>query len=520
MKQPVALRIAAALFASGIVPFVISAQKPETPPSQSAGGVQASKPRYRVIRSVSGSEGSTQNGTYLIRDPRTTFYLPQDHHVVVYFEWEGPIGLHHCEGMWKGPEGKTTALSSFDYDAKQTRFGGYWEMLIGDTTQPGLWTFEARVDGEVTGTHTFQIIAGDVPVPVSAQPPRLALSSAEIYQQAIAATVSIDSLDGERHELNTGSGFLIGNGLVLTAFQVIDGAASLRVVLPDLHPVEVRDVLTWNRRQDWAILRVPGVGDSKLPLAKTDSWAIGDHCYFLDTAASGGRVIVSANIVGYNTYPGAGERLNLAHAATAPGIGTALLNDYGEVLGILGGGLIPGVQSIKALRYSYSWNILSTTATSGRTLATPLALVPIPAPDARPTSLADMVRTGQFLPPLVGREDIISADMARDIRRQSGVPSVVDQKFEFAHSDGHAVILVTLNPQQKQKHKGTATLRIYNLDNQLLTESPPAKVDLTPAKLVFWTGQIEISKLPSAIYRLDVVTDGAPIWRTFFQVTD
>jgi len=518
MKLPVALRIAAALFASAIVPFVVSAQKPETPPPQSAGGVQASKPRYRVIRSVSGSEGSAQNGTYLIRDPRTTFYLPQDHHVVVYFEWEGPTGLHHCEGMWRSPEGKTTALSAFDYDAKQTRFGGYWDMLIGDTTQPGLWTFEARVDGEVTGTHTFQIIGG--PAPTSDAPPRPVLSSAEIYQQALAATVSIESLDADSHHLNTGSGFLIGNGLILTAFQVIDSASSLRIVLPGGRSAGVRDVLTWNRRQDWAILKLTGAGDSKLPLAKPGSWAVGDHCYFLDVLGPGNRVIVSSVIDGKNNFAGAGDRLNLANVPGTAGIGTALLNDYGEAIGVVGGSLIPGMASVEGLRHAYPLNLLAAKGMYRGAMTTPLSLVPIPPPDTPPTTLEEMSRTGQFLPSLRDSATIMQATMARDVRRQSGMLVAVDEKFEFAHSDGHAVILVTLSPQQKQKHKGSATVRIYNLDNQLVVESPPAKVDLTPAKVVFWTGQVEISKLPSAIYRLDVVTDGAPIWRTFFQVTE
>jgi len=59
-------------------------------------------------------------------DPRTTFFVPDDRQVVVYFEWEGPRGTHHCEGTLRGPNGQLSVMSSFDYPATQPRFGGFW----------------------------------------------------------------------------------------------------------------------------------------------------------------------------------------------------------------------------------------------------------------------------------------------------------------------------------------------------------------------------------------------------------
>lgn len=52
----------------------------------SSGGMPAGKSRFRVVRSISGSAGAQENGSYIIRDPRTTFHIPQDHRVIVYFE--------------------------------------------------------------------------------------------------------------------------------------------------------------------------------------------------------------------------------------------------------------------------------------------------------------------------------------------------------------------------------------------------------------------------------------------------
>ena len=45
---------------------------------------------------------------------------------------------------------RLTRFSHFDYEVKQNRFGGFWQLLVADTTQTGVWTLEAHVDGEVT----------------------------------------------------------------------------------------------------------------------------------------------------------------------------------------------------------------------------------------------------------------------------------------------------------------------------------------------------------------------------------
>src|SRR5882672_6659069 len=90
-----------------------------------AGGVPAAGPKVRMVRSVAGTKGETRGGNYVILDARTTFYVPDDRQVIVYFEWEAAKGTHHCEGSLKGPNGQLAVMSSFDYPATQTRFGDF-----------------------------------------------------------------------------------------------------------------------------------------------------------------------------------------------------------------------------------------------------------------------------------------------------------------------------------------------------------------------------------------------------------
>src|SRR6202030_1880612 len=127
------------------------------PPSVPAGGVQPSAPRFRVLRSVSGSKGTPQGGRFVMDDPRSVFYAHQDKQVIVYFEWQGPRGHHKFEAFWKDPSGKLVIVSDFQYEATTNQFAGYWTMLLSEGATPGIWTLEARIDGESAGSHTFEV---------------------------------------------------------------------------------------------------------------------------------------------------------------------------------------------------------------------------------------------------------------------------------------------------------------------------------------------------------------------------
>src|SRR5713226_8022558 len=232
---------------------------------QQAGGVQAAGPRVRMVRSVAGTKGETRGGNYVILDPRTAFYVPDDRQVIVYFEWEAPKGTHHCEGTVKGPNGQLAVMSSFDYPATQTKFGGFWTMPLLENSSPGLWTFESRVDGESAGELRFEIVSAKRPA--DATKAEVLPTPAEIYTRAVAAVVLIEKLDEKGQPIGVGSAFFTEDGSLFTAFRVVDGAHSLRIQLADGTRAQTESVVAWNRRQDWAILKVDTRKNARLPIA-------------------------------------------------------------------------------------------------------------------------------------------------------------------------------------------------------------------------------------------------------------
>ena len=483
--------------------------------AQAAGGVQAGEPTFRVIRSVSGSKGSPQGGRFVMEDPRSTFYLSGDSKIIVYFDWEGPLGTHHFEGYWKNPEGKAVVISDFTFEAKQKRFGGYWELSLTDGTTPGMWALEAHVDGEVTGTHMFQIVAAPKPAIAGGNEPQ-ALTPAQIYQKALDSTITIEKLGANGERLGKFSGFVINTDLVATTFEAIDGAVSVRLTLPKGAQQQVSSVMNWNRWQSWALLRVATGELPKLRRARPNSWHVGDRCFFLNVAQDGTRTIADVDITGTHKYPNAGERLQLSNVANLNASGSPLLNEYGDVIGLIGAGTVPGSGSLLTSRFG-------TYASSLRTRMMGMLALPINqiAEDAGTSEVqfSELAANGQFVPPL-GKTDIVgqgALSLRMDLR-PNVAPMPQDERYEFSRTDKQFAIFLLWTP--KEKLSGQANFKIYDLNNRMLLTGKPAKLNVRANNVGYTGWQIGIESVPAGTYRLDAVVSEQPVWRTYFTVTD
>jgi trypsin-like peptidase len=474
-----------------------------------AGGVPGAESRFHLIQSVSGTKIHDESGRFAIDDPRTIFYIPADQQVVVYFTWEGPAGSHHFEGIWKDPAGKVVLISGFDYVTDQTRFGGYFKMLLTEAPAPGTWTLEARIDGQSAGSHTFQIM--DSARPAEAVSTRHILTRSEIYNRAMAATVVIENLDQKGARRFVGSGFLIAPGQILTAFEVIESAAKVRIRIPG-NLLEVNEVIAWNRRQDWVILKAAVEGP---PLTKaTMPLGVTDRCFFLDAAAENNRVLTETFEIGTLDLAVAGQRLNIGETFDRRTIGSPLLNDYGEVIGIMGGSLLGGAFPGDSV-YS-SRNVLLGAVSRGG-LAIPISLVDGSAGGS--STIAQLAATGQFMPTLATTQDVLSGSLSRGLNRKADPPRAVQEKYEFSRGDGQAVVLISWLPEQKRK--GIPALHLFNLDNRLILESAgKKKITVNTDRLSYSVWELNLSSLPPGIYRIDVLLDADTVWRTFFRLVE
>ena len=468
---------------------------------------------FRLVRSVSGTKLLQDPARYGVEDPRTVFYAVTDKEIIVYFTWEGRPGPHHFEGLWKNPAGRVVMTSEFDYKPEHSRFGGYFKMSPGDAPATGLWVLETRIDGETAGSHTFEITTAR-PENVAVTPARRFLTPSEIYNRAVAASVLIENITAKGVRRNLGTGFFIGPERLLTAFQVIDGAAKVRIAGPQGRSIEVTEVLAFNRRQDWIILKVP----FDMPALQRDAdgaSVVGNRSYFLDVPAEGNRVLVETSLIGKQNLGGPeGERLNIADTTNRRAIGSPLLNEQGEVIGFVGGSLT-GSAFLEDLAFGARSNFLG--MASRGTLAVPISLVNDSTVNA--TTIDGLLRSGQFIPPLVTTQSVLSGVLARAVNKKANPPQLVDERIEFSRANAQGVLMISWMPREKRK--GYPSLRLYNLDNNLISETlNKKKISVDPNKLSYSIWDLSFAALAPGIYRMDVLLDGDFVWRTFFRMVE
>ncbi|HLW52001.1 MAG TPA: serine protease [Candidatus Angelobacter sp.] len=486
-----------------------------------AQGVGSPKPTstgspYKVLRSVSGAAGHQDGDRYVMDDPRSVFTVGKDSKVTVYFEWEGPLGPHHFEGLWKSPEGRIVLISDFRYEAKGPRYSGYWSMLLTEGTPSGEWNIEARIDGEPAGMHSF-VITGS-PAAVNSSAP-VVLSSADLYKKAFESTVMIEKLGADGMVLGRGTGFWVGDSQLLTAFDVIDSAASLRIRLHDGSQFSTDKVLAWNRWQDWAVLKTPSGPKAGLKAGSKDPLNVGDRCVFLEMGPVGAK-LADGSITGKNTFPRAGDRLLVASGITNLSFGGPLLDEYGNYVGVLGGSILPGGDPIKTLI------LLSDPGSTGRPsdwettgLVVPRTLLPDVAGLTATTSLSELAGRGELLSPVVKSDSFRSASLAT-IAGKERAAGFMPREYKRVFTRRDTNVTVYVNWQTTSKEKLNCIVRLYNMDNKLIDESKPREISLGPGKYVETTWNIPVNVIPSGIFRVDLVLNDKVSWRDFFRVAD
>jgi hypothetical protein len=344
---------------------------------------------------------------------------------------------------------------------------------------------------------------------------------AQLYELALQASVGIEKFDRAGQKFGEASGFLLDPGWIVTAFECIDGASKIRMTLSDGAKFETDQLAAWNRRQDWAVLKANPTKLSKLRVAEANSWNIGDIASYLEIAAEGNKVIANVSIDGKNTFPAAGMRLNVSAGPTDRAVGAALLNEYGEVIGIVAGGLIPGASAVNFYGLS-----MSTLNTGPRTLVRSGLVVPVSLltglnAEAPGTLLGILESKGEFLAPVTAERNVVSGQLARSMDKKGGVSYPTDGGDVFSKKD--PTLHVYLLWEGREKVKGSLTMRIFDLDNRLLNKGAlekPLKFSLNKGEQKSSTWEIGISTLPAGIYRVDVWLDDAPAWRSFFRVSE
>jgi len=468
--------------------------------------MQAPAPTASTIRMVSvasGTRGEERSGRFVLLDPRNTFKVPDDTQIIVSFEWLGTPGKHQLSGTWKGPGG-LSVTSAFEYVAPGREFSAYWTLPITSNAPLGSWSFEAHVDGQPGGTHTFALVGPDGAIPPAAPKAPIPLTRTEMATRVLSAAVSVEAVDANDHVLGQGPGTLLNDNTVATAFGIINGAVKIRVKGAGGRAVELTDLLGYDRRRDWALLGVSGVAGPDGILKTAAPPAVGTQCATVSASAGGAFAVTSCEVVGVNEYPEAGLRLSLSLYNGNATPGAPLVNEFGELVGVISEGLTPGagarIMTMRELQ-------------APPTLAIPS--VALEKAGGTPMPLANLAARGVFTPPVVMARHVLSGGFASKIFRDGGRTQPVDQRTEFSTQDAVMTVFVTWDP--KEKLKTVLMLRLFDQENRLLGETKPMKTTLQMRSLPFTTWEMKVPPAPG-LYRVDVLVGSDVAWRGFFTV--
>ncbi len=185
------------------------------------------------------------------------------------------------------------------------------------------------------------------------------LTPQQIAKKALAATVLIVIEDANGKSLGSGSGFFIGKGLIATNYHVVEkGTKKVYKQVGKDKWYNITDTVKIDKQRDLAILKVSDVDAPALPLGNSDGVQIGQSVYAVGNPIG---VLEGTFAPGFVSSI-RGKEPNKSIQITAPispgSSGGPLLNDKGEVIGIIVGGITEGQNLNFAIPSNYLKELL------------------------------------------------------------------------------------------------------------------------------------------------------------------
>ena len=160
-----------------------------------------------------------------------------------------------------------------------------------------------------------------------------ALTTEQLAQKALAATVYLEMKNSTGTTLSFGSGFFVTPNQIATNFHVIEGAAQGTAKLVDEDTrYQIKDIVATDKDTDLALLKVTADGVTPLPLGDSDTVNIGAKVYVAGNPKGLEGTFSDGLISRRERYPK--KRLQMTAPISPGSSGGPVLNSKGEVIGI------------------------------------------------------------------------------------------------------------------------------------------------------------------------------------------
>lgn len=465
----------------------------------------------RFAKSLSGPSGHVSGSRFVFDETRNRFVYPQDKSLIIYFEWSTPAGLHTISAVWKSPDGRPQSIpADIKVETKTPELTAYWTFDISPGDVSGVWTLETRVDGAPGRSHSFELY---VPVTAPANPdiavaPSLPTTD-QAYRKTVPSLVIVRSLDEADNYLDSAMGFVYGPDQIATAFEAVDGASRILVEFADGSKTSVEELGTFDRTADWALIPVPTGTRVPLESSSSSSVKVGERVLTFTLENNKTPVAAVVTVTGRDTNGKSGV-VQVNPSLPAVSAGAPVLDTHGEVFGILGAWATPGSRIPAA--------ISAQDPAVWRHVNEEVAVAPIEAikPGNDHQSLATLAKTGVFTPP-IARFPALTYATTTDVDAKRGdLPDRNVSDFPRSVPAGWVVSLWTRREKLKSARVEVA---IFDVDNRKQASTAPKKVTFgdPPARVA---ASLPLSGLSPGTYRLDLLADGVPVWRTFIRILE
>lgn len=176
------------------------------------------------------------------------------------------------------------------------------------------------------------------------QPTVTELTAEQIYAYCSPAVFYIEVYDGAGKVVSSGSGFFVDDqGTAVTNYHVIDGASFIKAQMSDNGEIyDIVGIYDYSLENDWAVVKVNCTGNKFLTIGDS-STIVGASTVYTIGSPLGLQNTISQGLVSNPKRVEDGVTYIQISAAISHGSsGGALLNKYGQVIGITSAGYTEG----------------------------------------------------------------------------------------------------------------------------------------------------------------------------------
>jgi hypothetical protein len=379
----------------------------------------------------------------------------------------------------------------------------FWIFDISPGTTAGTWTVEIRIDGQPGGSHAFEVAGTE------GTTDKFTLD--RVMKAYGPAVVRIYKLDGAGHRIDASSGCVIGPNAVATAFQAIDMAARLEIEFSDGRKAQSAEILDLSRLDDWAIIKVDTANVAPIPRGDAANVPVGGRLAAF-AIESGTRVMMPVDVGAVSAPTGYGLRIRFSPPAGTDAAGGPVIDEGGRLVALLGGSLTPGARLAQSVREQYPRLMLEA---PGNT-ASAVSLLPATLPAAG-KSLADLQASSVLTAALTPMPELDYGGVTKQLPKSIDQIGHDDREFS-SHEDAPAIVYGYWKKRGKLS-KGEVSGAIFDATNRQRGSLPAKKISLKDeGERVSYS--FSLKGLPAGYYRIDLLWNGAPAWRTYIHVID